>query len=295
MTDEPSMHPLPFVTPPPPRPSLSECMLMSTFLFPVREGDMTAHSEDASRVGATERRSEPRPRSVGADRRPTAKKSVIFDAAPCVYHPIAPRASDMTADEKRDVWYCPGDYDRFKFQAAEDAGFRIARHGTDFHRFVVTGRCFNGGDGGARCQRGLNYHFSRRRKRDRSAVPASVLAWQARLRGQATAGDRRLLLAHASERLSHIAREEAWRRGEADREELCQERRQALRGDLQLARRGSRPPLAPRPPATSCTTQLTPSPVKRRRADGCAFGATVDLRAGSLRPRLSLRESAGNG
>lgn len=233
-------------------------------------GNNNVNNDDAAvSRDETENRIEPCRISINDDRGPTAKKSVRFDVLN-IYCPAGPCASDMSTAEKRDVWYGPTEYLRFKLLAAKHAGMNIARH-DDNHRFVVTG-CLNNGNGsgegkkvvgrdataegaGARaalrdshaaCQRGLGYHFSRRRKEARAAARAAVVTWQRKFRGAAAGGAHRgaLTLAYAYEHLSCRARGEARWRGEADVGAAYPERRK-----IHLLP----PPAATMPPTWSVT------------------------------------------
>jgi hypothetical protein len=207
-------------------------MLRSTVLLPSNNDDATVSRDE------TEHRIEPYLISINEDRRSTAKKSVRFDAMSNVCRLAGPCASDMSTADKRDTWYGPTDYLRFKLLAAKHAGMNIARH-NDNHRFVVTG-CLNNGDGGGEgktgvgdthsaCGRGLGYHFSRRRKEARAVARVAVVTWQRKLCGAAAGGAHRgaLTLAYAYEQLSCRARGEALWRGEADVGAAYPERRKA--------------------------------------------------------------------
>lgn len=68
-----------------------------------------------------------------------------FDDSLIAVHTLAdvPRASDMTAKEKSNVWYDSNECDRFKYQAAKQAGVKIVRYdsamGGAGHHFVMCG------------------------------------------------------------------------------------------------------------------------------------------------------------
>lgn len=182
------------------------------------------------------------------------KKSVRFDVdATLCGQSSAPRASDMSASQKDIRWYGVADFDRFKRDAAADAGVRIVRFSkkepaVDSRHFAMAGDFdsqFDGetgttaertyyneneySDSQTKCMRGLGHHFSRARRRSRAAARSTVAAWQRLL--LADADDRpaprtrqnlsraeraRLNLALVSARCSRRARAEARWRGDVD-------------------------------------------------------------------------------
>ena len=163
----------------------------------------------------------------------TNKKKVTFQ---CKIDIIAPEHT-LKDDEKRLIWYNKDEYDRFKFNAASEAGVRLfdsfpstqtkeSNAQTYQHKFVVIGnfddednktslistnakkiagdrklaamnastaylvptKCTNeyqdsiDKKGKVICKRGLGYHFSRYRKRNRVWTRAMVLTWQKTIR-----------------------------------------------------------------------------------------------------------------
>mmetsp|Transcript_10828 Transcript_10828/g.22084 ORF Transcript_10828/g.22084 Transcript_10828/m.22084 type:complete len:529 (+) Transcript_10828:448-2034(+) len=55
------------------------------------------------------------------------KKSVHFQSFVRVVQISIPPASDMTLEEKQDIWYNHVDFDRFKWKSAQDAGVQLFR------------------------------------------------------------------------------------------------------------------------------------------------------------------------
>jgi len=305
-----TMDPLPFVVPSMvPRPLLSECMLRSTFLFPNNKEGAGAEEMTTPRLSNISRGNamadsyanaatmDPLPFVVPVDTdrhsfRPTAKKSVRFETTPDLYPLAGPCASDMTADEKQDVWYGATDYDRFKCLAATLAGVIITRH-CDNHRFVMTGYFKNGHkgkEGGklrsdtsvaaathssshAISKRGLGYHFSRRRKQARAAARAAIVTWQKKLRGATTGADVQIILAYTAEKLSCRARGEAQWRGEADFGAAYPELRRIR--------------LPPHPPPPSMLTRL-PSSMTPVTKNGGVASATPHFDMDGIRKRRRI-------
>lgn len=55
------------------------------------------------------------------------KKSVHFQSFVRVVQLSIPPASDMTSEEKQDIWYNQNDFDQFKWKSAQDAGVHLFR------------------------------------------------------------------------------------------------------------------------------------------------------------------------
>jgi len=147
------------------------------------------------------------------------KKKVKFQH---VHDIIAPEHT-ITKEEKRVSWYIQEEYDKFKFDAAHDAGVRLFNSCAQnsgmratttnalMHTFAIAGnfddkydedalslitnaatcsalrRCTNEYNdtiidhGDEVCKRGLGYHFSRFRKRNKARTRTLVLAWHKKM------------------------------------------------------------------------------------------------------------------
>lgn len=250
--DEQTIEPLPYNVPPPtPRPSFARNLQLSTYLFPDRNlrfsiSSSSARSEEDKQLierAHCNQKTDFDQSSLNTKysqmttvaQNKTKSKKVTFNKN---VYAIAPKHIP-TEDEKRRIWYNKGEYDGFKFNAAEEAGVRLL----DFfppaekqpypqdlnaspaytHKFVMIGdfdkednsvptdatiassskygknaknaasyhvptKCKNeyndeiNKEGNEICKRGLGYHFSRYRKRNRVWTRYSVLTWQKTLR-----------------------------------------------------------------------------------------------------------------
>jgi len=134
-----SSSPLPFTTPQPaPRPSFSERLFRSTYLFPKTlssPGMKTDKCNTAAIIdnGSSNKKHDSTaayPESIHSDPSIAGefgpkKKSVRFYDKVKVYRRAGPRASDMSSNEKQKRWYNNNDFDHFKYEAASHAGVRI--------------------------------------------------------------------------------------------------------------------------------------------------------------------------
>lgn len=77
--------------------------------------------------------------------RPNEKKTVRFDVE---HIATIPNISDMSSEEKQTAWYDSDDFDRFKYEAAKNAGVKIVRYdherkgnrgGDHRHHFAMSG------------------------------------------------------------------------------------------------------------------------------------------------------------
>ena len=196
------------------------------------------------------------------------KKSVTFFNAAKLYRmKSVPLASVMSQREKDTLWYASKDYEGFKYDAATQAGIRLVRYergggklsSSNQPNFVMLGnfddyevdgggsegdasRTTDGGrlhyneneynepPSGEVCKRGLGYHFSRHRKRDKLITKGAVTVWQRALKdptnpkyaklkvdssgkGQGRAS---FILALVANKCAKIPAEEARWRGEMD-------------------------------------------------------------------------------
>lgn len=153
--NELAIDPLPYSQPQTPRPSLSEVLFRSSFLFPKRlsssrismneQDDHSAATRAAtgnsarankdvacnfSNNGCIHIAAEPSRVSISGDgktRPSNGKKSVMFYPKVKVYRLEMPCASDMTSDEKTSTWYNRDEYEMFKYNAACSGGVEIVR------------------------------------------------------------------------------------------------------------------------------------------------------------------------
>jgi hypothetical protein len=240
------IEPLPYNIPPPtPRPSFTRNLQLSSYLFPSNlrlsvSSSSTRSEEDKQAIERICNRKHSinhTSMSTQDSQATTMAKSIKFTKKvtfQCKVQSIPPQHVP-TEDEKQRIFYNKEDYDRFKFDAAQNAGVRLFDYFppeekqpatadglnatvTYPHKFVMMGN-FDKEDkpsslptdatvaskrkpaasqtyhvpikcqseyndkGDDVCKRGLGYHFSRYRKRNRVWTRAMVLTWQKTMRG----------------------------------------------------------------------------------------------------------------
>lgn len=238
------LEPLSYKVPPPtPRPSFARNLQLSSYLFPSNlrlsvsssstrggEDKQAIEREYKSKIASNHSLSDTSDYQMAtiANKQTSTKKKVSFQ---CKVVLIPPEHSP-TEEEKSCIFYNKEDYDRFKFDAAQNAEVRLFDYfppepgegpnaPSTCHKFVMIGnfdkdhkksslptdatvdgrsmhaakpishhvpiKCHNeytdvNTKEGEVCKRGLGYHFSRHRKRNRVWTRAMILTWQKTMR-----------------------------------------------------------------------------------------------------------------